>query len=532
MRALDIRDAKNLTDLSVIVGCPAQKLGYYVYKRSPSTQYKSFSIHKKNGGMRTIHAPQTNLKIIQRSLSNELVKLRVFGPAVNGYVKDRSIKTNAGFHVGKKYVLNIDLQDFFNFITSKRLYGMLINKPYELHSKIASYIVNACTLNGVLPQGAPSSPILSNLICAKLDSELLSIARKLRCTYTRYADDITISSNSENIRQLVFMQISEEHGEITSGIGEFLKSIIVRNGFEINHKKIRFSNRGARQEVTGLIVNEKVNVKRRFVRQIRAMLYAWKTFGYPAAAQEYKDKYDYSQQGTEFINVVAGKISFVRQIKGVDDAVFQKLAVQFNELNDALSGENRVKSIRINISEKEQRERAIWVLEDHDSTNQGTAFFLKDVGLITCAHCLSKNMFIEHPLFPGKKYNVEVKEFDNHIDLAILELTDPTPPEATLLEQGDFSIANDGQLITLCGYPNHSSVFPVRVEEGKLIRTFVRSAVDYCEISARVIMGNSGGPILGENGKVIAVATTGINNAVLENNAQFFGVSIDMLESL
>lgn len=192
---MKLENAHDVGGLATVLGCKTKSLVYYVYRKPQSQQYETFKIPKRSGGTRTINAPISNLKLIQTSIARELGMLRTFSSCVNGFVKDRDIKRNAEFHIGRKFVFNLDLKDFFSSITFPRIYGMLISKPYQLKPKVAACIAKACTLDDVLPQGSPSSPVITNLICAKMDSQLTKLAKAFKCRYSRYADDITFSFN-------------------------------------------------------------------------------------------------------------------------------------------------------------------------------------------------------------------------------------------------------------------------------------------------------------------------------------------------
>ena len=196
---MDLRSAVDLEDLSQILGCSAKRLGFYLYHIKIPAQYRSFSIPKRRAGLRTIRAPSSNLKIIQRNIADELEKLVFLRPCVNGFVAGRDIIRNASAHVGHAHILNIDLEDFFGSINYGRIFGLLTKQPFNLHRKIAAAIAQACTCENLLPQGAPSSPLLSNLVCAKLDSELSRFAAAYRCSYTRYADDMTFSTTRQSM---------------------------------------------------------------------------------------------------------------------------------------------------------------------------------------------------------------------------------------------------------------------------------------------------------------------------------------------
>ena len=235
---MTIKSATNLQELAWIFGCTAKQLGYYIYKRALSSQYKTFEIKKKRGGTRTIHAPHSNIKLIQQSIRRELDQLRLFKPCVNGYVTGRNIISNARPHVGQRFVLNIDLEDFFGSINYGRIYGLLLKPPYNLNKTIAAAIAKACTLDNKLPQGAPSSPVISNLICSKLDTELSRLAKAHGCVYTRYADDLTFSSSGS---MSLATRMRQPDGTSVCHISPTLTAIIESNGFRINPAKVRLS---------------------------------------------------------------------------------------------------------------------------------------------------------------------------------------------------------------------------------------------------------------------------------------------------
>src|ERR1700737_5069499 len=188
---MGLKKAIDLDSLAAVLGCSAKQLGYYIYKRNIAGQYKRFEIPKRRGGTRAISAPTTNLKLIQSNIARVLAELRTLKPCVNGYLSNRSILTNARPHVGQGIVLNVDLEDFFGSINYGRIYGLLSKPPYSLNKKVCAAIAKACVLDNALPQGAPSSPILSNLVCSKMDAELSRLARSHNCVYTRYSDDLT-----------------------------------------------------------------------------------------------------------------------------------------------------------------------------------------------------------------------------------------------------------------------------------------------------------------------------------------------------
>lgn len=259
-------------DLAGYLGVPLKKLTYLLFGVSNDKLYVSFEIPKKNSGSRTISSPVDDLKCVQRKLADALwmyqAKIRRednnLGANVSyAFEKGRGIIENASCHRNKRYVLNLDLKDFFESFHFGRILGYFEKNRYFLMSHEAAVtIAQLACFNGHLPQGSPASPVITNLICQALDYHLMQIAKKYRLNYTRYADDLTFSTNNR-----AFLDTYEK----------FLKSLsrqISRAGFSINHEKTRLQYRDARQEVTGLVVNKKVNVSKHFYKKTRAMAYS------------------------------------------------------------------------------------------------------------------------------------------------------------------------------------------------------------------------------------------------------------------
>lgn len=314
------QDVANLLDVDL------KRLYYHIYVVPESARYTMFDIGKRSGGIRTISAPATALKIIQRKLNLVLLVVYQPKPCVHSFVSNRSIVSNASLHVGRRNILNVDLKDFFPSINFGRVRGLFMGKPYKLNSSVSTVLAQICCFNNELPQGAPTSPIVSNMICAQMDSWLMSLAKENRCDYTRYADDITFSSN---MREFPSTMVSvNEFGQ--PEIGTELSRIINENGFQINPDKIRLRHRSRHQEVTGLTTNRFPNVRRRFVRQIRAMLHAWEKFGLENAEREFSNIHDKKHRNptkptVSFKRVVKGKIDFLRMVRGELDPIYLQL---------------------------------------------------------------------------------------------------------------------------------------------------------------------------------------------------------------
>lgn len=296
-------------------------------KLSGEKRYAEFSIKKKTGGERKIAAPHKSLKLIQSALN--LIFSVIYEPKeyVTGFVPNKSIVDNAKVHVGRNYVYNIDLENFFPSIELNRIKAVLKLPPFSLEGtereKIAYLIACLACKDGRLPQGSPTSPVLSNIVCQKMDRRLRGFAKAFSCRFTRYADDITFSASKD-----VFNQTFKTE----------LKRIIEDQNFTINEKKVRLQGRGYKQEVTGLIVNEKLNVSKKYVREIRAMLNNWDKLGYEKASEKFKgyyfeDKGHVKKGEASMQNVVWGKLQFLKMVKGKDDAVVLKYEEQYKTLN-------------------------------------------------------------------------------------------------------------------------------------------------------------------------------------------------------
>lgn len=305
------------------------QLNRYAYSTIESKRYTTFRIpKKKKGEYRTIDAPIPMLKYIQRGLN--LVFQSVFIPhtAAMGFVPHKSVVDNARVHTGQRLVYNIDLKDFFPSISSGRVYSRLTAKPFSLNREVASIITDLCCYRNadgksVLPQGAPTSPTITNMICGQMDRKLARLAKSYGLKYTRYADDITFSGMGN-----VF---SEDGGFVNS-----MRHIIVdEEHFVINEAKVRLCHQGMRQEVTGLSVNEKGNVSRKYVKQLRTLIHNWEMNGYEAAQKVFAKHYaeTTAKPGVHHIeNVISGKLMYLKMVKGETDATYKSLLSRFDRL--------------------------------------------------------------------------------------------------------------------------------------------------------------------------------------------------------
>lgn len=303
----DIADLLEISDGDLI---------YYLYRLTDDQKYNTFQINKKLGGVREIISPINSLKILQQKLNYTLSLVNEYRPTVHGFRKDKSIVTNASQHVSKRYVFNLDLSDFFPSINFGRVRGLFLTRPFNFNEEVSTVLAQLCCYKGFLPQGAPTSPIISNMICFKLDGQLQKLAKESGCSYSRYADDITFSSNNKKILKNIVL-LNGENIDNKIDLSDGLRSIILSNKFDVNEKKVRLAYRYNQQVVTGLKVNEKVNVSRKFIRQVKAMLHAWEKYGLADSEEEYYKKYYHSQKNPswtvpKFEKVVRGKINFLK----------------------------------------------------------------------------------------------------------------------------------------------------------------------------------------------------------------------------
>ncbi|MCF8011867.1 MAG: trypsin-like peptidase domain-containing protein, partial [Clostridiales bacterium] len=493
-----LQSRKEVADLLEI---DVKTLIYFLYRRKDKDNYKIFYLRKRSGKERTICAPINSLKIIQRKLNYILSLIYKPKPSAHGFIVERSILTNAQAHLKNNNMLNVDILDFFPNINFGRVRGMFMANPYNIPPEPATVLAQICSCNNQLPQGAPTSPIISNMICAQLDSQLQKLAKKHSCTYTRYGDDLSFSTWQYKFpKELGY---KTKTGEVIVGIS--LEKIIRQNGFKHNKDKVTLKSRKSRLSVTGLIVNEIPNVPRKFVRQIRAMLHSWEKDGLIKAEQIHLNKYRYKQKNPKafqpkFSNIVRGKINYIRMIKGEENPVYQKLASKFNDLN----GGGFPKYYH---NLREELEAAVWIIEGEGGTNQGTGFMLEGFGMITCAHVLTKSMEAFRCNDYGNKFPVEIISYDNENDVAVLKIKGNE--NYHYLRVGDSDEIDVGSEIKLSGFPNYNIGDSIYIDDGKV--TLCRKSLGRTRylISARIVKGNSGGPVLNKNNEVIGIAAKG-----------------------
>lgn len=250
----------DITHLSLLLGYKINFL--YAISNEKKLFYREFKIPKRESGkFRIINEPLPNLKEIQIWINtNILKKIENENSLITSYRTGKSVRDNAKFHRNQDMVLNVDIKDYFSNITKKKTFIFFINLGYS--KSISGLLAELCTLDNKLPQGAPTSPLLSNLITKNIDKRLFSYCKQYKIRYSRYADDLTFSGTFNKNKIL-----------------KFVKTVLKEEGFIINKNKIRLKKRHQRQEVTGITVNKVLQVSSLIRRRIRQEVYYIEKYG-------------------------------------------------------------------------------------------------------------------------------------------------------------------------------------------------------------------------------------------------------------
>jgi RNA-directed DNA polymerase len=296
--------------------------------------YKTYKLRKKTGGYRWIMSPDEELKYVQGWIKTCILEKAFISDYATGFIKGRSIKQNADIHLNKEVILNIDLYRFFDSISERRVYGLFKSLGY--HPNLAVDLAKLLCISPpkkywkevkkenrsnkkfvrrrppILPQGSPASPLISNLIAYGLDKRLAGLCSKFNLSYSRYADDITISGAEADMVSL-----------------NTIKKIIRQEGLTINHKKIRRLRKNQQQAVTGIVTNDKIAVPKEFKKNVLTHLYYCNKRG-PTAHQDYLEKVKGKPKKKAYKDWLLGKISF---IYGIEPEAGKKMYAMFNQIN-------------------------------------------------------------------------------------------------------------------------------------------------------------------------------------------------------
>lgn len=500
---------QDISDLSNVLSIPVGTLIYYSNYNSPQNAYKEKEIKKKNGGTRIIYAPNKQLKLIQKRIAEILNELYTPKFITHGYTKGRSIVSNATVHKNKTCVLNIDLKDFFDTIHIGRVIGLFKSKPFCFNADIANQLAYLVCYKRRLPQGAPTSPIISNFICRRLDNDLIKLTSKYKIVCTRYCDDITISTDFNSLPPSILTYQDNHYF-----IGAELESVIRGNDFLLNYDKLRCQLKRNRQTVTGLVVNKKVNIQKSKYRHFRAIMHSVEKNGLKETAErnEFFNK-DGEGDIETFKRYLRGTIEYYKMVLSPSSNKYQRFAHQYNIFVEK-------DKLKVPPSFDDLQNTAVYMIEDHGFINQGTAFYVQGVGFVTCLHNvynlseldakklneeLDGFVVLYLPTQPDKKYKAKCVVASTKYDLIVLKIEEN--PKLGYEINTNPNYARNVETLATIGYPSSSSPH-VNRNARITYKEDRKGMILYC-ISETIYCGDSGGPVLDKNNHVVGYIDRG-----------------------
>ncbi|MCT3915962.1 RNA-directed DNA polymerase [Elizabethkingia anophelis] len=259
---------------------------------NPESLYREFEIPKRNSKeLRTITCPYPSLLGVQDWIYNNILKTIKVHPCAHGFLPNKSIVSNVKPHIASRQILKMDLKNFFPSININRVISIFYNQGYN--KNISYYLARLCTFEDVLPQGAPTSPALSNIVCYKMDKRIYRLCRKFNLNYTRYADDLTISG--ANIPKKIF---------------NYIKEVVEDSGFELKDSKTRFYNQNSKKIITGVqIKNNEITLPKSYKKSLCKELYYIKKYGLESHMSKNKiRKHNYA-------HILIGKLNYWNMIE-------------------------------------------------------------------------------------------------------------------------------------------------------------------------------------------------------------------------
>lgn len=255
-RMFGFPEINSIDDLGRQLRLPVSTINHHLHNKQ-SVGYKTFFVPKKPNGYRELHSPVRQLKYIQAWILRNILDKLQSSPSSTAFEKNCTIKANAEAHLGKSYVINSDVKDFFPSISAGKVYAVFRSLGYT--KEVCWALTGLVTHKGCLPQGSPSSPKIANLVCHRLDSRINGYCKKYNLTYTRYADDMSIStSNRTHIKKTIRM----------------IKAICHSEGFSLRDDKTAVMGRKKSKKITGLVISDEVRIGRKKYRELRAMVHS------------------------------------------------------------------------------------------------------------------------------------------------------------------------------------------------------------------------------------------------------------------
>lgn len=273
----------------------------YNVSNNIDANYEEIIIHKKTGGLRFLNAPSKTLKSIQKSILKNVLEEKKTSNYTYAYIKGCSIIDNAKPHVNKSKIVKLDIKDFFDNINFNMVYNTCFNETLY-PKKLGMLLTNLCTYNNSLPQGAPTSGYISNIVLRGFDEKIGLFCKNNDIEYTRYCDDMTFSGDF-NTKKLI----------------KKVNELLYEEGFCLNKKKIVVVNKKTRQQVTGIVVNNKLSIRKSYKKKIRQEVYYINKFG----LKSHLIKRKINLEEKDYLNKLLGKINFVLQTEK-NNLEFQK----------------------------------------------------------------------------------------------------------------------------------------------------------------------------------------------------------------
>lgn len=538
---------KTREELADYLSIPLKELTFFAY--SKSIFYKKAYIPKRSGRLRTLSIPIGKLKKIQHAIAEVLDDIYDPPDCVHGFVSAKSTVTNAARHTKKQFVIKIDLVDFFPTIRAGRIHGLFKNKPFSFPRDVVNALTNLTTTEDQLPQGSPCSPVLSNMICFRMDCALLEYARKHNVKYTRYADDLTFSSTKRGA--LSYIAKVNDVGKTT--VHKDIRKIILRNGFNINESKTKVMRSGSRQTVTGIVVNKKCNFRRSDYRFLRGLFHHWDKQGIEVAAKLYTEANWASHYRQRFYNKdELDRKKFVDHIYGLlcyylmiirrnnrPSTSLQKLWTSFFDLTG-------IKTPMLMPQRYVMRTDSYYNFhlpgknEGIEGGSLGSAFLLDTGLMITARHCCKEQkpeywraiydddccLLVEwNDGGQRRESEIEYQSIKDSplYDVAWFKTPDISDQLAGLRPAKGHSL-QEGEIVTAYGYADGKN--QLRKIEARVTSIYEEEVI----VSRAFIKGMSGGPVLNVRGEVVGVITQGSGDGIYDKDGRF--APIKLIEGL
>lgn len=284
--------------LAYELGLPRKEL--FLLSKNPTEHYKLIMLRKSGGGLRYINAPDKTLKGVQKRILKKILNNIEVSPYAIAYIDGKKLRDNAEPHIKHKYLLKMDITDFFGSITYFQVVSSVFNKK-RFPVQIGAMLTSLCCLEEVVPQGAPTSPMISNIVMKSFDDAMGGWCKKRGITYTRYCDDLTFSADTP-----------------LYGVYKKAEKMLYKRGFEVNELKTKFISNASSQRVTGLVVNEKVSVPKEYKKQLRQELYYAVKYGLADSIIK-GNKTEFLCRGNpdivRYYNQLIGKLNYLLQIE-------------------------------------------------------------------------------------------------------------------------------------------------------------------------------------------------------------------------